>query len=95
MLQARNSQTLQSPRSEARTLSRPQSPNPSPSPDPEHLCRANQEVEKVARAVFKDVHVPSMSQSIRQRAFEVFFEMVAGPGPAPEPLVAMQADFLR
>lgn len=38
-----------------------------------------QEADIIARAIFKDVHVPSMTQNIRQRAFEVFFEMMSSP----------------
>ena len=40
-----------------------------------HGGPARKEADVIARAIFKDVHVPSMTQTIRQRTFEVLFEM--------------------
>lgn len=39
----------------------------------------------IVRALLKEVHVPSMSQGVRQRAFEVVFELLgAGTGGAQD-----------
>lgn len=66
-----------------------------------------QEAPAIARALFKDVHVPSMTQGVRQRAFEVLLELVSPSSTAMEggyreqaaavlqPLLGMGADFLR
>lgn len=36
-----------------------------------------QEAAAIARALFKEAHVPSMTQAVRQRAFEVLLELVS------------------
>lgn len=44
-----------------------------------------QEAGVIMRALLKEVHVPSMSQGVRQRAFEVVFELLgAGTGGAQD-----------
>ena len=67
-----------------------------------------QETPTIARALFKDVHVPSTTQNVRQKAFEVLLELVSpssvssGVDEANEaeqvllrPLLEMGEEFLR
>lgn len=69
-----------------------------------------QEAPTIARALFKDVHVPSTTQNVRQRAFGVLLELVSpstsssssGVDEADEaeqallrPLLGMGEEFLR
>ncbi len=68
-----------------------------------HGGAARKEADVIATAVFKDVHVPSMTQTIRQRTFEVLYEMMdplGGSGDAddqdvPASLHSMSAAFIR
>lgn len=69
--------------------------------------RVTQEAAAIARALFKEAHVPSMTQAVRQRAFEVLLELVspssspegggvtATAAPPPSSLAEMGTDFLR
>lgn len=49
----------------------------------------------VCRALIKGVHVPSLSQSIRQRAFEVFSELLDGEGTPTPAIRAIPEEVLR
>jgi hypothetical protein len=59
-----------------------------------HPEAARQHAGLIAATIFKDVHVPAMGQSIRQRAYEVLHELMLSD-PLPPSLAAMQADLLR